>query len=82
MWFRAFSDVAYYFLPKGGIKTKIMILFAITALLYLGDGSLDELYKFDHPEAVAGVVGSHDDEDRNAQVRKLNRRAPPPRPKH
>lgn len=73
LWFRAFSDVAYHYIPRDTIKTKWIVLIVITALLYLGDNSLDELYKFEHPEA-ATVSGVQNEEDPNRFVKKLNKR--------
>ncbi len=65
MWFRSFADVAYYYIPEGGIKMKWIVLSVITALLYFGDNSLDELYKFDHKAAVSTV----NDEDQNRNTK-------------
>ena len=64
LWFHSFNQVAAHYLPKGGVITKWMILLTITFLLYIGDGSLNELYSFDHPESVTATIQNEVDENK------------------
>lgn len=63
MWFNYFTRLSFYYMPKGGIYTKWSIFIIVTLLLYMGDGSLSELYNFEHTSKVVGVNAAIQDQD-------------------
>lgn len=76
LWFHYFTKIANYYLPGKGIKYNAIMLGVVTLLLYLGDESLNELYSFDHPEAVVAATREGDDNRNNNKkiVKRVNRK--------
>lgn len=82
-WFSYFNQIISYYFPKSGIRTKWLIFICVTLLLYLGDGSLNELYAFDHSEAVTPAVIEDENNNKNNNTRRIVKKtvAAKPRPK-
>lgn len=51
-WFYYFTQITNHFLATNDVRKKIFIFTIVTLLLYLGDGSLSELYSFEHVPAL------------------------------
>ena len=69
LWFHYFNLIAEHYLPRKGIYTKWIMFGIVTGLLYLGDGSLNELYRFDHTGAVVASQNQNDTTDDTKNVR-------------
>jgi hypothetical protein len=63
LWFRHFTQITAHYLPQYNLTFNMVFVVFVTWLLWIGDGSVSELYKYDNaPIVLSGSTNSTPDD--------------------